>query len=224
MVSNSIQWSEGAQTWRFQGPADIQIDDYFRRFSVLIQVYHLTLQVQQVCSMSPSAPGINVQGRQGFRRALQMQRGRDQKSIQFVRFESEPATVRMFTNHFCWSQAAAGPVRQELWLERRDWGALWHRGNFDNFLQLDSCVQLAHLCAHSHVALRDGRTELSNAFIERHLQDIGVCDFNISIWIPVSGGIFSHNHTILSDVGVLVQNALLPGPHTRLLFSTNRQC
>jgi len=73
------QWPQDAQTWRFQGPADIQIYDDFQRFSVLTRVYHLTLQVQQVCSMSPSAPGTNVQGRQGFRQALEMRRGRDQK-------------------------------------------------------------------------------------------------------------------------------------------------
>ena len=54
------------------------------------------------------------------------------KRIQFVRFESE--RVRIYTEHFGCTQAAAGPVRQGLWWERRDWVALWHSGNIDNSL------------------------------------------------------------------------------------------
>ena len=79
LVTDSIRWSQDTETWRFQGPPDIQIDDDFWRFGVLTLVYHLILQVQQVCSMSPSAPSTNAQGHQGFRRALEMRRGCDQK-------------------------------------------------------------------------------------------------------------------------------------------------
>ena len=37
--------SNGAQTWRFQGAEEIQIHDDFQSFKVVMQVYHLTLQV-----------------------------------------------------------------------------------------------------------------------------------------------------------------------------------
>ena len=101
-----------------------------------------------------------------------------------MRFESEP--VRIFTEHFGCSQAAAGPVRQGLWSERRDWVALWHSGNIDNSLHCKVVGSLP-ICGHSNVVLHLGRTGLSIVFIERHHHDIGVCYFNLSIWMPVSG-------------------------------------
>jgi len=176
------QWPQDAQTWRFQGPADIQIYDDFQRFSVLTRVYHLTLQVQQVCSMSPSAPGTNVQGRQGFRQALEMRRGRDQKRTSSC--DSKASLCGSSLNILAvlrQRQAQSGRG-----YERRDWVALWHSGNIENSLHCKVVGSLP-ICGHSNVVLHLGRTGLSIVFIERHHHDIGVCYFNLSIFMPVSG-------------------------------------
>ena len=91
----SVEWFEGAQTWRLQRPIEFQIDDNFQRFGVLMVVYHVTLQVQQVCQMSSSALWYKCAGWSGIWRALEMRSGRDQTRIQFVWFKSEPAEVQI---------------------------------------------------------------------------------------------------------------------------------